>query len=135
MIYDSTNKNDIKRAKAKLNQFYINKYKFELKKYTDGRSAQQNRLYWAWLACISDETGDDSNSLHIHFMRLFAPVKIVEALGTVTETFLRTSEMSIKQMHEYMNKIEIFASRELQIILLHPEDLGFEEFYEKYKMF
>lgn len=95
------------------------------------RSLAQNRLYWLWIGQLEKQTGQD---LHLYFKRLFlakiyakndgdfaqmadsiARCKGVlddwqyEQLATGVIKQISTTKASVKQMSEYLNKIEIWA--------------------------
>jgi hypothetical protein len=106
-------------------------YTVEITEKKVKRSLSQNSLYWLWLTCIEAETGNDKGDLHEVFKVKFLDSKAVELFGTV---FLRssTTNLDTKQFKEYLDKIQLFASVELAIILPDPEDLRWEEFYTYY---
>lgn len=95
------------------------------------RSLAQNRIYWLWIGQLEKQTGQE---LHLYFKRLFLS-KIYakddgdfaqmadsiarckgllddwqyEQLATGVIKQISTTKASVKQMSEYLNKIEIWA--------------------------
>lgn len=95
------------------------------------RSLAQNRLYWLWIGQLEKQTGQD---LHLYFKRLFLSkiyakddgefAEMAEsiarckgliddwqyeslAMGVIKQ--ISTTKASVKQMSEYLNKIELWA--------------------------
>lgn len=97
------------------------------------RSLPQNRLYFMWLNCISHETGNEVKDLHKYFTEYYLPRETIRIFDKVTERPISTTKLSTAEFTIYLDKIETFASSELGIVLPHPEDLYFAEFYDKYQ--
>ena len=109
-------------------------YDVTIEKRKHSRSTSQNALMWMWLTCIADETGADKSEIHDEFRRMFLPAEVVRGLhGEMIERPVSTTKLSSAQFTEYLNKIEVFASAELGIVLPRPDDLVFEAFSEQYK--
>ena len=96
------------------------------------RTVSQNRLERLWLACIADETGNDSNELHEYFKQKFLEVKEVQIFGEWNAIY-STRDLNTVQFKNFLDKIQIFASTELAISLPVPEDKRWDEFYETYR--
>ncbi len=96
------------------------------------RSIDANALYWMWLNCISDETGNDKDDLHHFFKDKYLGIKRVVIFGDEFAKKLSTTDLDSKQFSQYLNKIQVFAASELSIKLPNPEDLKFEQFKEHY---
>ena len=100
-----------------------------IKEYVPKRSVQQNRLYWGlWLKEISSYTGYEEDCLHELFRSEFLP----HILGVERESELfglkktirhSTTDCTVKQFTDYLERIERFANTEIGITLSHPEDL------------
>jgi hypothetical protein len=112
------------------------RYTVEIKVKREKRSIPQNRLYWLWLTCIMDETGEHKDNLHEYFKQYYLGADEKMVFGKyrifVTQT---TTGLDTLQFTNYLNRIEQFAATELGIILPHPEDEAWEEFHEKYENF
>jgi hypothetical protein len=121
---------------------YVNKlpnskqYIVDIKVKREKRTIPQNRLYWLWLTCLMDETGEHKDNLHEYFKQYY--------LGTsermVFDKYLivvpvSTTTLDTLQFTHYLNRIEQFAASELGIVLPRPEDEVWADFYEKYKDF
>lgn len=99
------------------------------------RSCPQNRLYWLWLNCISNETGNNPSDLHEYFGEKWLPKIEVQIKGILYFPIIRpisTTKLNTAEFTAYLDKIQIFASSELGIVLPLPEDLVFAEFAEYY---
>ena len=110
-------------------------YRIKITQKRGKRSISQNSLYWMWLTCIEQETGNDKNELHEFFKNEILGRKCLyigdyESLVTVS-----TTELNTAQFKQYLDKIQIFANTELSIILPNPEDKHFEEFANYYSKF
>lgn len=97
------------------------------------RSLPQNKLYWLWLSCIADETGNDRNDLHDYFKDAYLPTKEVRINNLKRIVLMSTTELKTNQFKQYLENIKYFALSILNITLPNPDDLHFAEFYEKYK--
>ncbi len=69
------------------------------------RSLNQNALYWMYLELVSQETGDDPNSLHEYFRRTLIPPRYVTAVGHTIKVPESTTELSKVEMGEYLERI------------------------------
>jgi hypothetical protein len=132
MIYNPNKKEDQKKAVAYLDRLLKGSDKFIIEKKSKKRTLDQNALYWLWLACIEDETGNDKNYLHETYKDMFCPVLHREVMGELRE--LRSTKfLSTMGMKRYLDKVNLHADTELNIRLPEPNEKGFDEFYEKYK--
>ena len=111
------------------------KYLIEIKLKRDRRSIDQNRLYWLWLNCIMDETGNQKDDLHVYFKQRFLGVENRYLFGENIVLEKSTAKLDTKQMTDYLDRVQQFANTELGILLPNPDDLYFQEFYDKYKDF
>lgn len=110
-----------------------NEYEVSISRKLRLRTVPQNRLYWLYLSCIEDETGMDKEDLHTHFKQKYLKQ---EDLTIGSDTFIKTvttKKLTTMQFTDYINKIRIFSSSELAIILPDPADILWEQFYERYK--
>jgi hypothetical protein len=97
------------------------------------RTISQNSLYWLWLTCIHNETGNDKDILHREFAKKYLPKKSGHFFDEVVEHPVSTTSLDTKQFTEYLDKIQVFVNAELGIVLPNPEDQIWEIFYETYK--
>ena len=107
----------------------------EIKRQTRQRTILQNRLYWLYVACIMDETGNDRETIHYELRRRFLPIRTGELAGEQIERLTSTTELNTAQFKAYIDRIVEFAQNELSIVLPNPDDLCFEAFYSNYKDF
>lgn len=105
---------------------------FELKRLVVKRSLSQNALYWLWLSCISDETGNDKDNLHCYYSNMFLPNIYILVFSETMIKPKSTTELDTAEFTVYLEKIRIHAA-EWNVILPLPVDKNFEEFYAKYQ--
>lgn len=111
------------------------KYSIEIKVQREQRSLPQNKLYWLYLACLQDETGEHKDNLHEYFKSKFLGVDERECFGTRFYRPNTTTKLDTLQFKNYLDRIQEFASVELGITLPDPKDLYWIDFYNKYKDF
>lgn len=111
------------------------KYIVEVKVERERRSIDQNALYWLWLNCIMDETGEHKDNLHEYFKTKFLGVDDRQCFGHHFFLPNTTTKLDTLQFKNYLDRIQEFASVELGITLPDPKDLYWEEFYNHYKDF
>lgn len=99
------------------------------------RTVDQNSLYWLWIACIMDETGNEKEFLHEFFKGKFLGYHERVVFGQVVKTPKTTTTLDTKQFTNYLEEIRVFAAAELGIVLPDPEDKYWQDFYDKYKLF
>jgi hypothetical protein len=107
-------------------------YEIKVSKIKKKRSFDQNSLYFLYLGCISQETGNDKDQLHEYFKQKYLGYNHYNLLNEHVIKTKSTTELTTKQFTEYIEKIVIFASQELNIILPNPSDLQFKEFCNYY---
>lgn len=98
------------------------------------RTIPQNSLLHMWLACVADNTGNTLQDTKFAYKVKFLPMKKVAIFDTIVERPTGTSELDKAQMAKFLEAIYTDASQE-GIILLRPDDLHWDSFYEKYKDF
>lgn len=96
------------------------------------RSIPQNRTYWMWINCIHDDTGNDQDVLHEIFKKKFLGYDSHELDGITIERPRSTTNLSTVEFSAYMEKLQAWAGSELGMTLPNPEDLAWEDFYNKY---
>ena len=108
-------------------------YFAEIKQIRRRRTIDQNSLYWLWLKCLQDETGEDKDRLHEYFKARYLGVSTVEVFGVDVQMSASTTKLDTKEMTHYLDRIQQFALMDLGIALPNPSDLHWEQFYQKYK--
>lgn len=108
------------------------RYDVTIKRHRERRSLDQNRLYFLWLACIADETGHSKDDLHEYFKQQFLGFEQRAVLNGRVYINPSTAALNTKQFSDYLNTIQVFANAELGILLPNPEDLEFNQFFERY---
>lgn len=110
-------------------------YSLSLVRTTKKRSLPQNKLYWLYLVCIENETGQDAKDLHEYFKDKFLLKELIEVLGNQILKSPTTTILKTKPFNIYLEKIVVFASQELQIKLPNPDDLQMDSFIEHYSQY
>lgn len=108
-------------------------YFAEIKQIRHRRTIDQNSLYWLWLKCLQDETGEDKERLHEYFKARYLGVSTVEVFGVDVQMSASTTKLDTKEMTHYLDRIQQFALADWGIALPNPSDLYWEQFYQKYK--
>ena len=101
--------------------------------FRKSRTLRQNRLYWLFIACIEQETGNDKEYLHIYFCKKFLPIIEKKIFNEIIYDRTSTTSLDTLGFKYFLDKIQGFASTELNITLPNPDDLHFKEFEEHYK--
>jgi len=115
-----------------INRLDISKpYTWEVKRKVARRSISQNSLYWMYLQCISQDTGNDVNALHEAFKQMYL-IPVVVTIGSKDIRTYSTKGLTTILFNEYLEKITAEAGS-MGIILPNPDDLIFDSFVEEYK--
>lgn len=124
---------DRNMAIAYIQRLDIKKHLFtvEVLQKNPNRTISQNSLYWLWLTCIEEETGNNRDDLHDIFKHKFILPTEVNIFGEKILKWTTTNKDTL-QFKQYLDKIQIFASTELLITLPDPKDKYWEEFYSYY---
>lgn len=104
----------------------------DVKRYRKRRTLSQNKLYWLWINCIAAETGNRPDDIHDYLKEKFLPKRTIDIFGNAKDIPISTTQLNTKQFTNYLNAIDADVSTE-GIMLLYPDDLHWESFYEKYK--
>lgn len=80
-----------------------------LKEFKEQRTLKQNAYYRVYLTIISQETGDDEDSLHELFKRVCLPQKKIRALGKEIEIPATTTKLSKSEFTTYITNIEVLT--------------------------
>lgn len=120
-----------KIAKADLSKGFV----IEWKRFKKVRSNDQNALYWMWLTCLEQETGQEKNSLHDYFREKYLQVTYEQVFDSERKILQSTTKLDTVAMRNYLDKIQVFVATELAVTLPDPEDRYFEEFLSQYERF
>lgn len=130
-VYDFDSKNAIVEY---INNLDLNKsYSVKITNKRETRTLSQNRLYWLYISCISEHTGYEKNELHDYLRGLFLEKEATKIFNEIQVKLTSTTSLDTKLMKNYIDKIIVWASTELQITLPDQNDRYFESFYEQYK--
>jgi hypothetical protein len=98
----------------------------DVKENRPKRTNAQNRLMWMWLDDIakkmSDATGYEVDEIHQLFKDSFLDGKKVKIKGLET-SIPSTTELDVKEMGEYLDRIQRFCSIEMGINVPLPVEL------------
>jgi hypothetical protein len=133
MKLDLSKQIDVERFRLRGKKLIEEKAKVDLTKHMPKRSTKQNALYWMWLTCIQDETGNDKDYLHDYFARKFLGEEEIEVFGVKRKVPKHTPDNDTKEFTEYLDKIMHFAREEQSIYLPMPDMRGYEDFIFMYK--
>lgn len=97
------------------------------------RTKDQNRLYWMWLSCISEESGNSRDDLHEFFKQKFLNTYARVIYGEEVKCVQSTTELQTDEFTKYLENIQLWVAEELGITLPNPDDLIYSIFEDKYK--
>lgn len=129
-ITSAEDKEELKREIDRLKEGV--RFDVKISRHLPKRSIPQNRTYWMWINCISDETGHTAQEVHEVLKSMFLGMEIIEALNTTTQRPVSTTKLSVTDFSSYMEKVQAWAASEMAIRLPNPEDLAWADFYEHY---
>jgi hypothetical protein len=105
------------------------KYEVSISLQREKRSINQNALYWLWVACICEDTGNSKQTVHRELGMKYLP-HISGKLGVEP---ISTTSLDTLKMKNYLDEVCLWGAEYLGIILPNPEDKYWAEFYDKYK--
>ena len=132
MIFDEKHK---KEAIKYIDSIFAQDKRVTIVITKEKRTLDQNRLYWLWLTCIAENTGNDKDNLHEFFILKYLQPELIQVFEKLIYKRLSTTLLDTRRFTEYLNKIQLFANTELSIELPNPEDLKFAEFKDYYEKF
>ena len=100
--------------------------------YKRKRSLAQNALMWMWIDAIRlhilDSTGQRFSKEDVHkwLADEFLPSSVVEINGRAKRVRAHTSELSVGEMRDYLDRLDYWASAELHCDLPRPVGLWAE---------
>ena len=97
-------------------------YDVSIKLHRAKRSSDSNRLYWAWIGIIANETGNEKEVCHKFFAKKFLGYDVREFGSDKIAVVKSTSNLDTSQFSDYMNQVSAFAAQELGIVLPSPDD-------------
>ena len=118
--------------KLRVNLLTNGEYIVTINRIKSHRTIPQNKLYRLWLNLIADETGHTDNELHAYFKAAFLEKQYKVVFNEQVEIEASTTRLSTKEFTTFLDKIYLFSSETLGIILPKPDDIGFNEFYTNY---
>jgi hypothetical protein len=113
-------------------QLEMGPYEIKISKYREKRSIDQNSLYWLWLTCISEETGNDKEDLHSYFKERYLDRHIVRFGRNYKSCSPSTGALDTAQFTDYLRCIERDMA-ECGIVLVSPNNPEFPNFLYKYR--
>jgi hypothetical protein len=132
IIKSEAHKGDVKAAIDKLDLTVGKTYRIQITTKRKIRTISQNALYWLWLTCIEQETGNAKEYLHEYFKQEFLGREIVMVFNAEVYPLKTTTGLNTKQFTNYLEKMKVFASVELGITLPLPFEKHFNDFYNQY---
>jgi len=93
-----------------------------IREYKKKRSLSQNNLYWLWLPYLASHFGYADDEMHDELKYAFIGEEVYTNRKGVTRTRPQsTTKLKVKEMAEYLTKIEILAGNN-DIKLPMPHD-------------
>lgn len=133
MRFKIANEDDKQALKVYLDKLTEGKtYDVSIKMHRKKRTIDQNNLLFLWINCISQETGNDKDSLHNFFKQKFIGYRTQTIFGKQTFIGPTTKTLDTKQFTDYLEQIQAFAATELGIALPNPKDAIWAQFYQTY---
>ena len=108
------------------------KWVLKLERKKEPRSIGQNALMWMWFECISEETGQDRQTVHDYYCTQYL-VRNTEFNGKPVRVVMGTSGLDRETMTWFLDRVQADAASELGIVLPTPDDMRFGDFCEHYK--
>jgi len=100
----------------------IVKCTFEVDK--DKLSDRQRRLYRMWCKEISNETGDDHESIHYDLCERFLGKIEYQVRGETRLRLATTSDLNVNEMWEFMTRVYVWAIQFFGMQLTTPDSIG-----------
>ena len=124
--------NVVALMKLKINLLTNGEYIVTINRIKSHRTIPQNKLYRLWLKLIAEETGHTEDELHAYFKANFLEKQYKVVFNEQVEIEASTTRLSTKEFTTFLDKIYLFASETLGMILPKPDDICFNEFYTNY---
>ena len=87
------------------------------------RSSRQNRYLWGIVyALIAEETGHSTEELHEFFKSMFLPRTFIQVGKREREIVKSTTDLSTTDMENYLTRVRVFASQELNVFIPLPNE-------------
>jgi hypothetical protein len=127
------NHKDLDAFIERIRLFPVDKKKFiaEFKLYRKQRSLKANKLYWLWLNCIHDDTGNSVESLHEYFKQKYLQWTTDDVFGEEIVIRASTRKLDTKEFTTYLENIRV-EMLEQGIYLPEPGMQGWDAFYIQY---
>ncbi|MDR1562292.1 MAG: hypothetical protein LBS54_04285 [Dysgonamonadaceae bacterium] len=109
------------------------KYVIRIEKDVQRRTVDQNALMWLWFTCIEDETGTNKQDVHDYYCARFLNRQVSfkdEPSVTVSGS---TSRLNTVSMSHFLDQVQADVASEFGIRLPNPDDIRWQDFYERYK--
>ena len=132
MIYDLSKIPDKEAAKVRFEYLLEKESIINLSLKRKKRSVNANNLYWKWLKCLEDETGQPKEDYHDYFKDKYIGVSTKVVFGKTIIKEPTTTNKNTKEFSEYMKSVKHESLHDFNINLPNPDDLGYKEFIDKY---
>ncbi len=126
---------DVRRCQRFLDGLSLGKqhrWKFSCRLVRKVRTLDQNKLYWAWLRCISADTKNTSDELHTYYKKEFLPKRHIEIGSQMVEVDGSTKELDTMGFSDFLRRVYAHADDFFGVKLVWPEDPRFDAFYSLY---
>ena len=83
----------------------------------DGRSIEQNALWWKWMEIIGNEIGMNKEETHTLLKYKFLKRDVVKEDGTIETVLKGTSTLTVEEFNKLMSEVLFFANDTLNVRL------------------
>lgn len=135
MIFNTSNALERERARAYFEKLVKDGKRIEVKEKKRQRTVSQSSLFHLWIRVISDHVGyTDVESCKTDVKRTILGMKesVNKLTGEVQTVDYRTSDMTTKELSDFMDKLKTWALSDMGIYLPYFGDPGYEEMINQY---
>lgn len=135
MIFNTSNALERERARAYFDKLVKDGKRVEVTEKKRHRTVSQNALFHLWIRVIADHVGyTDVESCKTDVKRTILGMKesVNKLTGEVQTIDYRTSDMTTKELSDFMDKLKTWALSDMGIYLPYFGDPGYEEMINQY---
>jgi len=110
------------------------RYKYNISKIFKNRTMQQNKYLWLINNLLADHLGYSADEIHYSVLAFLRVARVTGKDGKERKIILSTSKKNTIEVNEYIEKIKVFASTELDFYIPDAETIPLS-IYENYKIY
>ena len=92
-------------------------WRVEVKQHQEKRTLSQNKLYFAVLTEMANETGHTKEEMHEAMKRKFLPTTVITLADEEIPVTAQSSKLAKDEFSKYVEKVIAFASSDLGIMV------------------